>query len=450
MICKQLENDLLSVSYAAGGDYNYLAQPVGSVSTFDKTGQISEDPYNINPDVVDYYLFWYLSDPQLYQEFLNLQNNGIPGSKYNRPFDIAGPKNAANKKVFETLLKERVNPAWYKDLGVLHQFFNSNDFPVMPRFLVPAKLLMIQNKFPQIKITFALTMRQGEHKGDDIIPYLVENGLSLPNHKENLILSRMNIPGFLSAVSGSAIRAQGLIPLIKGEVNANGLSAMSRNVAHFFRDHPEAIDRILRLDSGYNLPVPNNIDHFDFARDLAKSLDEHGLRDKTTVFDKTTRIDINGGFAEFNVLQKYTLDGHMLNTVSFQTWHIENPDSRATVKNILMAYLREHAVEGVITELANEQEFLDKAKQDNAMKGMDEEQPEAVAVKTNAAMAPGGIDFNANKLQLDLHKQGAGVGINFDPELIQRFRNGDFRGFVPVIINITPISNIAPMLGLTN
>ena len=60
----------------------------------------------------------------------------------------------------------------------------------------------------------------------------------------------------------------------------------------------------------------------------------------------------------------------------------------------------------------------------------------------------GGIDFNANQLQLNVEKQGAGVGINFDPEMVKRFENGDFQGFVPVIINIRPIANIAPMLGL--
>jgi len=61
---------------------------------------------------------------------------------------------------------------------------------------------------------------------------------------------------------------------------------------------------------------------------------------------------------------------------------------------------------------------------------------------------PGGIDFNANQLQLNVQKQGSGVGINFDPELIKRFENGDFQGFMPIIINISPITNISSMLGL--
>jgi hypothetical protein len=230
MLCQQFNEDLQSVSYAAGGDYNYLAQPDGNVSTFDPTGHISTNPNNTSPDMIDYYLFWYLSDPQLYKEFLKLQNNGIDGSKYNRPFNIRGPENTVRKKIFDTLLQEPVDQDWYTDLGVLHKFFNSHDFPMMPRFLVPAKLLMIQNKFPHIKIIFALTMRQGEHKGDDVIPYLVSRGLPRPGKRARLKLFRMDIPGFLSAVSGTAIRTQGLTGLIQKKVNPNGLGAMSDNI----------------------------------------------------------------------------------------------------------------------------------------------------------------------------------------------------------------------------
>jgi hypothetical protein len=69
-------------------------------------------------------------------------------------------------------------------------------------------------------------------------------------------------------------------------------------------------------------------------------------------------------------------------------------------------------------------------------------------VSEESPVTPGGIDFNSNQLQLDVQKQGAGVGINFDPELIKKFENGNFQGFMPIIINISPITNISAMLGL--
>jgi len=69
--------------------------------------------------------------------------------------------------------------------------------------------------------------------------------------------------------------------------------------------------------------------------------------------------------------------------------------------------------------------------------------------RDRAMYSHGGIDFNTNQMQLNVQKQGSGVGINFDPAMIKRFESGDFQGFVPVIINIRPITNIAPMLGLS-
>ena len=61
----------------------------------------------------------------------------------------------------------------------------------------------------------------------------------------------------------------------------------------------------------------------------------------------------------------------------------------------------------------------------------------------------GGIDFNTDQMRLNVRKQGSGVGINFDPELIKKFESGDFQGFMPIIINIRPITNIASMLGIS-
>jgi len=58
---------------------------------------------------------------------------------------------------------------------------------------------------------------------------------------------------------------------------------------------------------------------------------------------------------------------------------------------------------------------------------------------------PGGIDLN----KIDVKKEGPGsVEINFDPVEIQNILNGGVDGFAPVIINIVPVTNIMPLLGL--
>ena len=65
---------------------------------------------------------------------------------------------------------------------------------------------------------------------------------------------------------------------------------------------------------------------------------------------------------------------------------------------------------------------------------------------SDSSQAPGGIDMNAQNMQMN--EQGQKVDMQFDPAMIEQFKNGDFTGLTPVILNITPIANIKPLLGL--
>ncbi len=56
----------------------------------------------------------------------------------------------------------------------------------------------------------------------------------------------------------------------------------------------------------------------------------------------------------------------------------------------------------------------------------------------------GGIDLN----DIEVERQGAGVNIQFAPDIIQPILDSGVDGFAPVIINLTPINNIMPFLGL--
>jgi|GEM_PF-3193177 len=68
----------------------------------------------------------------------------------------------------------------------------------------------------------------------------------------------------------------------------------------------------------------------------------------------------------------------------------------------------------------------------------------------NAEAAPkrGGIELNANKMGLNVSRDGKGVQMKFDPAMVAQFQKGDFTGIVPVILNITPIANPSAMLGM--
>ena len=56
----------------------------------------------------------------------------------------------------------------------------------------------------------------------------------------------------------------------------------------------------------------------------------------------------------------------------------------------------------------------------------------------------GGIDMN----EIKVDRQGSGVDIQFDPAMMQDILINGVDGFVPVILNITPINSVMPLLGL--
>jgi CheY-like chemotaxis protein len=67
---------------------------------------------------------------------------------------------------------------------------------------------------------------------------------------------------------------------------------------------------------------------------------------------------------------------------------------------------------------------------------------------TDKAMSPGGIDMNAGNMSMN--ESGEQAKIEFDRTMIEQFKSGDFTGLTPVILNLTPIMNIKPLLGLTS
>jgi hypothetical protein len=68
----------------------------------------------------------------------------------------------------------------------------------------------------------------------------------------------------------------------------------------------------------------------------------------------------------------------------------------------------------------------------------------------SSARDNGGIVLDAQKMQMDLHKEGKGVEMQFDAAQIAQFKRGDFAGLSPVINTITPLANPAVFLRSNN
>ena len=59
----------------------------------------------------------------------------------------------------------------------------------------------------------------------------------------------------------------------------------------------------------------------------------------------------------------------------------------------------------------------------------------------------GGIDFNSNNL--DLKEQGQGGNVDFSFDNFKNIQPDAVKGILPVIINITPVTNFPALLGLS-
>ena len=68
-------------------------------------------------------------------------------------------------------------------------------------------------------------------------------------------------------------------------------------------------------------------------------------------------------------------------------------------------------------------------------------------IKKNSAMLErGGIDFNADKINLQIQNAGEGIKFHIDPAMLKQLQNAP--GFVPVIINIQPLKSLPEFLGI--
>ena len=84
--------------------------------------------------------------------------------------------------------------------------------------------------------------------------------------------------------------------------------------------------------------------------------------------------------------------------------------------------------------------IYEQAAQDNAILSASEK---------DSAMARevGGIDMNPNHFQLEEHGQADKFNVSVDPA---QFQNMNIEGFIPVIINITPVTNVPLLLGIVD
>jgi len=70
------------------------------------------------------------------------------------------------------------------------------------------------------------------------------------------------------------------------------------------------------------------------------------------------------------------------------------------------------------------------------------------SIERNPKAAPGGIDFNPALFDLEIKRDDNGVPLPIEMQSIPELNN--IQGFVPVILEILPATNVPMLLGLTD
>ncbi|MBU4333720.1 MAG: UTP--glucose-1-phosphate uridylyltransferase [Candidatus Omnitrophica bacterium] len=137
------------------------------------------------------------------------------------------------------------------------------------------------------------------------------------------------------------------------------------------------------------------------------------------------------------------------NSLSSLSNDIVNSNTISQVENVLESLVGNNSIEAIVLKnlaRARISRLEEQAAEDVALRADDtfdySRRIESPQVQEDGPV--GGIDLNPALLDLQIKRDGKGVPLSID---VQDFENMNIRGFMPVIINITPILNLPLMLG---
>jgi hypothetical protein len=158
----------------------------------------------------------------------------------------------------------------------------------------------------------------------------------------------------------------------------------------------------------------------------ADSLEEYREREVLLAIDPTTNKPVRVYYKKRQYIEKSRID------LGFEArdYVVEHPQHKG------WRIIRNGQRIGTIDLLGNE-----VADTDEAMT------IESVADQALVGTKKGGIDFNADKINLQIQNSGEGIKFEINPQLLAQLQNAP--GFVPVIINISPMTDIKAFLGIS-
>jgi len=119
---------------------------------------------------------------------------------------------------------------------------------------------------------------------------------------------------------------------------------------------------------------------------------------------------------------------------------------KGEIRKWLVEQIEIESAATIDVEVVNEQDESGKHVIQLAQRSNDNNADTAMLGRDNPEY--GGIDFNPN--ELNLSQEGGEISFTVDNAMLQSLKSENVQGITPVLINITPITNFAPLLGLSN
>jgi len=454
--------------YTAGGDHHYVWAPevLGLVAFDYIDNDITRQYYSFYAGIgeakkygnFDWKEYQKLVGAQIVKGNRKFYDHNLELSKIREALITSGlkdPELSMKMKTFDMDERKRVITAILeaKSFEDIEKVFK--EAKVLPMLDTDGKMILDRKALPHIDFVLAHTIRVGANQGDPLRDYYIDDGE----------LKVFNVDALNADIAATKTR-EGLIDYLFGIINFNLLYGASKETLKkvFDPKDREPLEILLR-QKPLILPksIPNMLNddpqtHDQLWLDLQTAVNDVLKSSSYRLEEKESSITLNqnGGILNpgHSMIILYNIENTPLLTINYK---VENTiDSKGVDVNKLIS-----EVEGEMVE----NEKLDPEKEDSIKKLILQYIRSYNDIKSdvvsNAAMGAqkntlinhtasptGGIDLNANRMQLNVQKLGSGVGINFDPAMIKSFESGDFQGFVPMIINIQPINNIAVMLGI--
>ncbi|MBP6342429.1 MAG: hypothetical protein KA403_00675 [Candidatus Omnitrophica bacterium] len=325
----------------------------------------------------------------------------------------------------------------YRDLGVYPSAFLAYDNPESRGKLDAETVAEIERLIEQTDSKSAVDVLRHEIKGR-ITARMVH-----PNTKMVYETSDMQSDDAHSLLGHEVFEQEEVNP----PLGYNGLEALmgDAQLKALFRVEMETIKSL--IDEGFNISIQfNSIKTPDSLQKAMDVLKEVGI--------DVTKVDVGMNTAwpgNYLFLQSYL--GHGLSFVTL--------DERNLAKAYLAADLYKnervrntYQWEGIKDDIAIPAKMIEEAiatfsaqNHEVAMRriAFDSTTPEAVS----QANEIGGINLNTEGMIWTIRKDGTGIDMNIDPVWVNKFEQEGIRGLSPVILNITPVSDVWLLVGMT-